>query len=58
LRFNKERQISTSKIGENLPHGVKIFPVRQKADGDDNKPESVPQGTIFLRKKFPKGGGW
>jgi hypothetical protein len=56
LRFDKERQIYTSKIGENLPHSGEILPHKQKADGDDNKPKNVPNGTFFLGRKFPNGG--
>jgi hypothetical protein len=40
-----------------IPYRGENFPISQKTDGDNNKPKSVPNGTLSVGKKFPSGGG-
>jgi hypothetical protein len=48
--------VIASKIGEKFPHGVENSPHKQTPDGEGNRVKIVPNGVIFLRRKFPNGG--
>jgi hypothetical protein len=56
LRFNKERQIYTSKIGENLPRGVEISPSGKKPMGTIISLKVFPRIQFFWGKNSPMGG--